>query len=141
MEMIRQLLAARSMRLKGTDGEPIDIRDSSHERTMLGLIPVWTGDQLTLQIARSAYEDLASMFAEAQEYQWPHLTVERTVSGWIRSVGPALTSARETQIVVERVMALAHRNGFHELRRHELQLVTQDAHVDWQAIRSAQLHT
>ncbi|HRA87312.1 MAG TPA: reverse transcriptase domain-containing protein, partial [Planctomycetaceae bacterium] len=119
LSIARELVERSGFRLKGTDGEPQDLRDPGYDRIVLGLIPRWQNGRLSFSIPQKAFDILAEGLRYANEAERPSDNALRRCQGWLHSLGPALTNA-VTAEVVNRVVDMARLEGFRNVTRRDM---------------------
>tara|TARA_R110002049_G_scaffold269461_2_gene446325 strand:+ start:350 stop:895 length:546 start_codon:yes stop_codon:yes gene_type:complete len=130
LQTANEILSEAQLRLKREDGPPQDIRDPNHNRTLLGLIPVWANGEIQPSIPESAYSNLETGMTMSRNLPKSVVAIRRTMLGWINAVGPALTNSR-AQRVVDRVSEMALQKGFREFSRSELLNTAREARKRW----------
>jgi len=129
LQLCTTILNEIGLRLKSAEGPPLDIRDQ-HDRVVLGLIPRWLDGGLSFTVPETGFEDLEHGLAEATTSIAPLAMTLDVICGWLNAVGPALTTAVRLE-VVGRVINMARRCGFSELRREDLLDVGRRARARW----------
>ncbi len=130
LQAAEETLANLGFRLKCAERPPRDIRDSSFDRKVLGLIPRWQNGQLMFSIPESIYDDLQESFSIALEGPKPIRSAWKVAKGRIESLGPALVK-RVMPTVVDRVISTARTCGFTELQRKDLSETARRARNRW----------
>lgn len=113
---MNRLLEPMGMRLKGDEGPPVDLRDPSHGRVVLGLIPWWDEEreQLKLSVPGAAFNELRQTLEAAKGDGIPHPTVIQVITGFILAHGQALPDT-EAETFRANVYAALFDAGFWEI--------------------------
>ena len=130
LNVSNEILNQVGLQLKGEDGPPVDIRDMTHEKVILGLIPRWQNGELTLSIPDSAYENLQRCLSRTMSQPNPQKCIDLVMGGWIRSKGPALTTKVAPEVVY-RIMETGNEIGIKTLSRQELLNQSKIARKRW----------
>lgn len=130
LEIARESVERIGYQLKGTDGEPQDLRDPSYDHVLLGLIPRWQDGRLTFSIPETAYSHLAEGLRYANDADNPPENALLRCKGWIGVQGPAFTQAAERE-VVGRVTEMALQAGFRSIIFRDLLEVAREARRRW----------
>lgn len=130
LAIARELVERIGFRLKGTDGDPQDLRDPSYNRVILGLIPTWQNGRLSFSIPQKAFDHLEEGFRFANSAARPLDNALGRCRGWLNSLGPALTNA-VTPEVVNRVVDMARLEGFRNVTRKDMFLTAEKARRAW----------
>lgn len=133
LSIARELVERSGFQLKGTDGEPQDLRDPSYSRVVLGLIPRWQNGRLSFSIPQKAFDNLAEGLRYANEAERPSDNALRRCQGWLHSLGPALTNA-VTPEVVNRVVDMARLEGFRNVTRRDMFTKAERARGAWHRV-------
>lgn len=130
LQVAEETLADLGFSLKCEERPPMDIRDSSFNRKVLGLIPRWQNGQLMFSIPESTFDDLRVSLSNALQSPAPVETARKAARGRIESLGPALVK-RVVPSVVDRVISTARDCGFTELQRKVLIETAYKARKRW----------
>jgi len=136
LQSCRENLRAVALTLKGTDGEPTDLRDSEATVNVLGLHLGWNDGQMTITVPESSFRNLEETLITATLLPGSLRTARRVINGWLLSgVAPALTRT-QAPIIIGRVSSIARRLGFTEIRENELTRTARKALDVWMDVRN-----
>ena len=125
-----EILGGFQMQLKHQDGPPTDLRDPSHGKSILGLIPVWQNGDLHFTIPEESFQALDMNLTIRNQNPKPLDSIRATLFGWINAMGPALSNTIAPGII-DRVTEIATGKGIREFSTRELLSTAQSARKRW----------
>src|SRR5262249_49524466 len=84
------------LRMKGTDGPPVDLRETDTQIKLLGFRVHGRKTGVTLSAGTDTWEDLNSKLAESWKQGNPARAAKDAVRGWIDAWGPAFENVEST---------------------------------------------
>ncbi len=135
--LLGETLLPHGLTLKPGD-EPVDVRDRSAGRTVLGLIPCWGRNRLQFSVPETGYAKLNIGLLKALDQPNPARASKDVAMGWLRAVGPALSNGSR-QVVVSRVRELLLSQGTREASQGELAEVASASWCRWLEKRGRRL--
>lgn len=124
------ILGGLQMQLKHQDGPPTDLRDPSHGKSILGLIPVWRNGDLHFTIPEESFQALDMKLTIRNQTPKPLDSIRATLFGWINAMGPALSNTIAPGII-DRVTEIATGKGIREFPTSELLSTARSARKRW----------
>ncbi len=103
--LAKRLLQRQGLRLKGTDGPPVDLRDPRSSVKLLGFQIQHGMGKFNLTVADETWEDLNSKLAEAYEYENPTKKAWEAVHGWLDAWGLAFDGVENATKRIRRMLA------------------------------------
>jgi hypothetical protein len=89
MEIVHQSVTRTGQHLKGKDTGTYDLRQNNPGRpTVLGVLPEWENDQLTLSQTDKAWQHLDDLLEECQLKANTTQSTTAVINGWINSSAP-----------------------------------------------------
>ena len=126
----KAILSELEMNLKGTDGDPQDIRDPKFNTSVLGLIPRWQDGQLKFTIPEASFKNLEQGLIKSMEYPNPTLISRSVVTGWMEAIGPAFTNTTSREIM-DQALNITRRCGFREFSLAEIREAASCGRTRW----------
>ena len=126
-----EVLGSAGFVRKYPEEPPTDLRIPDRNRTFLGFVLGWEGEQITFSIPELAYEDLAEGLLLAQDASDPVENAKERCVGWMNAMGPALTRTVVPE-TVSRATEVARRHGFREVSERRLTSVAHEARRRWE---------
>jgi hypothetical protein len=127
-QAIEHALQAVGLELKPSAGG-VDLGDGGVAR-VLGFIVRLVDGGVRFEIPDCSFDQLSEHLADAWQSSNPPAAASAAAVGWLRSYGPALNGAN-WDAVVNRILACAAEQGFHEIDRQNLRRSAQSAADRW----------
>lgn len=122
----QELLQPIEMSLKGTDGDPTDLRQAGNSVDLLGFHIHWENDQVNHDLSAEAWGDLEIICRESFKTPNPSDSAISAVRGWISYGGPAFEKSEEEPLV-RRILEVAADLGFREVPEPKVRQALQSA--------------
>jgi len=133
-DLTRTRLTKIGLRLKGTDGPPVDLMEPNSQVRILGLVLKLDANQLQYGIDGEAWDGLERSLSEAHRTNNPPETATTVVRGWIGAIAPTLESL-SGESIAERILGVAARAGFREVPGEQIRRWLQSSTDSWAAFR------
>ncbi len=132
------LLTTAGLRLKGTEGTPINLLRQGARKLILGYEVSWRDSELRLGVPSMAWPGLHLALTDAHEEPSPHATAQAVIRGWLDWYGCAISGA-DVGASIGRVLGVAARLGYRELghANHLEERAARSRH-GWEAMRQTQ---
>jgi len=133
-DLTRTRLTKIGLRLKGTDGPPVDLMEPNSQVRILGLVLKLDANQLRYGLDGEAWNGLDRRLTEAHRTNNPPETAAMAVKGWIGAIAPTLERMSEESIA-ERILGVAVKAGFREVPGEQIRRWLQSSTDSWAAFR------
>lgn len=129
----QKLLQPIGMALKGTDGDPVDLRQKGAK--ILGLSIRWKNGRIQYELTEEAWTNLKQKLSETHMNQDIQGMAYQVIQGWMVACASAFEGKPEDP-VLQRILRIAAEVGYRELSRDRLKRYLQSARDRWSAYKA-----